>query len=308
MAESDYGDKKTYSCVHCGPYTLTRTATAILADQKKIHAHSWRYLPHMIRRMKCDLADPYMISSDALKELLQNPITPSPREQADNFILELGKRTSNPGEMIDVTFLKEGAKIGSQSPESFNFALSYLLDEDLLVGETFMGANACVYLSFAGWDRFDELNKGIGTGTTAFMAMQFNNEELDAVVKNCISPSVDATGFTLRRIDDPEHQRAGLIDDRLRVEINAARFMICDLTHNNSGAYWEAGYAEGLGKPVIYTCKKSVFDERAKKGAGTHFDTNHHLHILWDTDNLSDTIDRLKACIRATIPDAKQTD
>lgn len=308
MAESDYGDKKTYSCVHCGPYTLTRTATAILADQKKIHAHSWRYLPHMIRRMKRDLADPYIISSDVLKELLQNPITPSPREQADNFILELGKRTSNPGEMINVTFLEAGAKIGSQSPKAFHFTLAYLLDEGLLHGETDMAADGSVYLSYAGWDRFDELNKGIGTGTTAFMAMEFGHSELDEIVNGCLRSAVKATGFNLRRIDDPEHQRAGLIDDRLRVEINAARFMICDLTHNNNGAYWEAGYAEGLRKPVIYTCKKSVFDERIKSGGGTHFDTNHHLHILWDTDNLDDTIDRLKACIRATVPDAKQID
>ena len=50
----------------------------------------------------------------------------------------------------------------------------------------------------------------------------------------------------------------------------------------NQGAYWEAGYAEGLRKPVIYTCKKSVFETE-----GTHFDTNHRVHVLWDAENLS---------------------
>ena len=54
--------------------------------------------------------------------------------------------------------------------------------------------------------------------------------------------------------------KAGLIDDRLRVEIRTSRFLIADLTHENAGAYWEAGFAEGLGKPVIYTCEKSKFD------------------------------------------------
>jgi len=35
----------------------------------------------------------------------------------------------------------------------------------------------------------------------------------------------------------------------------------------NPGAYWEAGYAEGLGKPVIYTCEEAKFVE------ASHFDT-----------------------------------
>ena len=30
-------------------------------------------------------------------------------------------------------------------------------------------------------------------------------------------------------------------------------------THGDPGAYWEAGFAEGLGKPVIYTCEKDDF-------------------------------------------------
>jgi nucleoside 2-deoxyribosyltransferase len=60
------------------------------------------------------------------------------------------------------------------------------------------------------------------------------------------------------------------------VEIRACRFLIADLTHANNGAYWEAGFAEGLGKPVTYTCKKSEFAK------ASHFDTNHHLTVLWE--------------------------
>jgi nucleoside 2-deoxyribosyltransferase len=109
---------------------------------------------------------------------------------------------------------------------------------------------------------------------------------------------VAATGFDLKRLD--EGQPAGLIDDRLRVEIRQCRFLIADLTNENRGAYWEAGFAEGLGKPVIYTCRKDVFEDKAK---GTHFDTNHHLTVTWELDKLDDAVGRLKATIRATLPD-----
>jgi len=85
-----------------------------------------------------------------------------------------------------------------------------------------------------------------------------------------------------------------------------SRFLLADLTHGNQGAYWEAGFAEGLGKPVIYTCEKTVFEN---KEHGPHFDTNHHLTVLWSEDRRHQAAIDLKATIRATLPgDAKMTD
>ncbi len=83
----------------------------------------------------------------------------------------------------------------------------------------------------------------------------------------------------------------------MRVEIRASDFVVADLTHDNLGAYWEAGYAEGLGKPVIYTCKRSKFDSTK-----THFDTNHHLTIIWDEADSEDAGLQLTETIRATLP------
>ncbi|MEE8585458.1 MAG: hypothetical protein V3T83_11455, partial [Acidobacteriota bacterium] len=65
----------------------------------------------------------------------------------------------------------------------------------------------------------------------------------------------------------------------------------------NHGAYWEAGYAEGLGKGVIYTCERAFFEKH-----GTHFDTNHHFTVLWSVDELEKAEDELKSAIRATLP------
>jgi nucleoside 2-deoxyribosyltransferase len=129
------------------------------------------------------------------------------------------------------------------------------------------------------------------------MAMPFGSPEFDRVYESCWKPAVTAAGFTLKRLD--EQQPAGLIDDRLRVEIRQSRFLIAELTDQNRGAYWEAGYAEGLGKPVIYTCRRDVFEEQA---TAPHFDTNHHLTVVWELEELADASSRLKATIRATLP------
>ncbi|QLH39608.1 MAG: hypothetical protein HWD60_12500 [Defluviicoccus sp.] len=158
-----------------------------------------------------------------------------------------------------------------------------------------------IILSLRCWNRFEELKRGSHSGRLDFMAMRFNEKELDNIFENYFRAAVKQTDFVLRKLGDIP--KAGLIDDRLRVEIKACRFLIADLTHGNQGAYWEAGYAEGLGKPVIYTCKKSAFNE-----TGTHFDRNHHLTVLWDPQEPSEAVERLKATIRATLPEAKQQD
>ncbi|HMF48178.1 MAG TPA: hypothetical protein VK603_06015, partial [Candidatus Saccharimonadales bacterium] len=114
--------------------------------------------------------------------------------------------------------------------------------------------------------------------------------------------AVSLAGFTLETLD--ERPKAGVIDNRLRVEIQTSRFVVADLTGNNPGAYWEGGFAEGLSKPVFYTCDKAQFDiER------THFDANHLYTVVWKFDQLQTAADELKNAIRATLPDeAKMTD
>ena len=61
--------------------------------------------------------------------------------------------------------------------------------------------------------------------------------------------------------------------------IRKARFVIADLTQGDEGArggvYYEAGFANGLGLTVIFTCREDKFDL-------VHFDTNHQAHILWN--------------------------
>ena len=88
------------------------------------------------------------------------------------------------------------------------------------------------------------------------MAMKFGDSTLTKVVDECFKPAIKKTRFDLQTL--LEQPKAGSIDDRIRVEIRNSKFLIADLTHSNNGAYLGAGFAEGLGKIVIYTCKKSA--------------------------------------------------
>ena len=145
-------------------------------------------------------------------------------------------------------------------------------------------------LTMDGWERFEALRKARIDSRIAFMAMKFNVTELDRAVDECFRPAVRRTGFELRVLTD--QQRAGLIDDQMRAELLSARFVISDLTHGSYGAYWEAGFGEGRGIPVIYTCEKSRW-----KKSKTHFDTNHMHTIQREANNLKSAEDQLVASV-----------
>jgi len=156
-------------------------------------------------------------------------------------------------------------------------------------------------LTWAGWKWYEELKRGRSDSNLAFMAMDFKHADV-ARAFAAFKEAVRQTGFNLRKLDDrPE---AGLIDNRLRVELRRSRFVIADLTGGNSGAYWESGFGEGLGRPVIYTCEKGSFETQK-----THFDTNHLQTVKWDTESLAPACDELKATIRNSLPgEAKMDD
>ena len=127
------------------------------------------------------------------------------------------------------------------------------------------------------------------------MAMPFGLSELDQTILPTARNAAKACDFHLSRVD--EQPKPGLIDIQMRVAIEEARFAVVDLTFANSGAYWEAGYAEGLGKPVIYTVRKD-HDERV------HFDTAHLSRVIWEPDKLDRAEAQIKAMIRNKLPDA----
>jgi hypothetical protein len=153
-----------------------------------------------------------------------------------------------------------------------------------------------------GWQKYEQLKHVRSESRTAFMAMKFGDALLDGIVENVFKPAVLRTGFELKKLTD--EQPAGLIDDQIRASILSGRFVIADLTHGSYGAYWEAGFAEGLNLPVIYTCGKAAWDEKK-----THFDTNHMVTIIWDPADLKSAGDALTATIRATLrTEARQQD
>jgi hypothetical protein len=237
-----------------------------------------------------------VLQTNTVGDILQRIPRLSPPEKAERLLLLIEKLTPSLGEQIPYRKIS-AADAWAENPAELNTYRNWLSGKNFI---DLVDFNTYV-LTMDGWAEAQRIRQQReAVGNRAFMAMQFGDERLDRLVAGHFVPAVKAAGFDLRRLD--QGQPAGLIDDQLRVRIRTARFMVSDITHGNNGTYWEAGYAEGLGRPVIYSCEKSVFDSMDKTKRA-HFDTNHLVTVLWEPDGFEHAARKLKDIVRATFPD-----
>ena len=145
-----------------------------------------------------------------------------------------------------------------------------------------------------GWQKIDELRKSEQILQQGFIAMQFGDDT--KYIREAFRTAIRESGYSERFIDEKEHNHQ--IVPEIFFEIERSRFVVVDITYPNYGAYYEAGYAQALGKEVIICCKKDVFDSKDKKDR-PHFDIAQKSMIVWTDEE--DLIKRLKRRIEATV-------
>jgi len=240
-----------------------------------------------------------MITTQWLQDFLSDAKLPSPAIQAANIIRYIGDEVSRTGEPIPEIPIAFPAIIGSPNREFAARLAKELCDRGLATGVD--GSSMArthllkMNLTLDGWVRYEAEKQGQISGRYGFIAMQFDDPVLDPFVISVVKPAVKkGIGYDL--FDMRNVARAGIIDNIMRAQIRDAAFVIVDLTHDNPGAYWEAGYAEGLGKPVIYICKREKFDT-----AKTHFDTNHCTTVPWSSAESDEFAQELIATLRRSL-------
>ena len=174
--------------------------------------------------------------------------------------------------------------------------IKYLLSEKYLSFPiSTLGSPETYYVTMNGIKYYQEYQKKLLTdnfsSNQGFVAMWFNSKEnadpekfrpdMQTIYSEYISEGIKDAGYDPFKIDCKEH--CNDINDEMIAEIRKSRFMVADLTGYRGGVYWEAGFAFGLGLPVIYTChKKWQTTNKDLDIEGIHFDLNHRNIIFWD--------------------------
>lgn len=152
--------------------------------------------------------------------------------------------------------------------------------------------NQTYTITAEGWKKIDVLRKKNLIRKQAFIAMQFGDKTEN--IRKAFRKAITESGYSVKIIDEKEHNNQ--IVPEIFFEIEQSLFVVVDVTYPNHGAYYEAGYAQALGKEVIVCCRKHEFDNPSTH---PHFDIAQKSMIIWDDDK--DLVSRLKRRIEATI-------
>lgn len=146
-------------------------------------------------------------------------------------------------------------------------------------------------LTAAGCMAAEDLAQPRTTSAQGFVAMSFDRS-MDEAYTLGFDRGIRLAGYRPLRIDGHEH--AGPISDAIMAEIRRSRFVVADYTKMNNGVYFEAGFAVGLGVPVIGTCHADDFGR-------LHFDIRHINTLRWETP--ADLAEGLARRISAVVGD-----
>ena len=210
-------DAVSVNCGTCGRYRVSFMTQLRISEDVRERSTESSVLSYYIRRMQTDESTEPVLTDAMVEEFLKRQL-PSAAEQADNFVLWVGDRTP-PGQTQSIQLKQDYPLIGAHLDSGLWFIISGLMKAGLIDSNSMDRAA----LSFDGWRRYHELKKGQSDSKKAFMAMPFGNPAIDALHSR-LKQAVSETGFDLRRLD--EKPKAGLIDDRLRVEIRTSRFLV----------------------------------------------------------------------------------
>lgn len=107
-----------------------------------------------------------------------------------------------------------------------------------------------------------------------FVIMKFDDRYLDSAYNGVIKPLGEEFGLSVLRVD--EIQDSGSINQQILQNIAISKLILAELSGERPNCYYEAGFAQALGKNVILTIRENE---------QIHFDLATYRFIRWSTEN-----------------------
>ena len=316
--------KYFYSCPVCGKYeyyvsfgeltdfNLNHLGSYLVYNGFKESLSEYRYFSTMSKE-QCDEYKKEFEQGNVThghpvrleKENVENWYPKTFSEKVDYILLYLNSRTLHWGEsirldkeeMFSCLFVErydyKNGRYERRSDDALKsqayYMINYLVEQKLIESPKSWNGNEYsrpLTLAPKGYARIDLLQKNTANGKNVLVAMKFGDDTKK--LREAIREGISEAGYIAIFIDEVEHN--DFITPELLKYIRDSKFVVVDLSHQNNGAYFEEGYAMGLGKPVIQLCKKDV---------RLHFDIAQKNTIIWETED--EIVDRLRNRIKATI-------
>jgi len=293
-------------CERCGSFSITRELltwwnSVRERNQSRLHDENEALLPYLSAYTRQASGPVELMTGNWQGFARQHASTPFSRKR-DRMLRLVADRSKVPGEWVMLDYRLDAPLLDISGENEWRFIQNNLVNRELLRGDSFptgrqedtpRGRMEIMEQKFsltpAAWEALEPLGGG-GVPGTCFVAMYFS-QELNAVYDEGIRPAIeDDCGLRAIRIDREEHNDD--INDRILAGIRSAQCVVADFTGQRQGVYFEAGFALGLGRTVIWTCRADSLDT-------LHFDTNHRNHVVWTT--AAELRTKLAARVRGTV-------
>ncbi len=279
------GDTSYVACPQCEKFGITYEADVNLNSPRD---PTDRQILSAICRYHAELGDPLLITASILDDYLTlAPPRLTPLDALDALLVYTGEKQTGPSDWTILEDRKFPIQV-VRTWKDYQFFKRVLVERGLV--ESQVETHEIVRLSIDGWARYYELRSAKPNSHQAFVAMWFDPSVSDAWTDG-IRLGLEDAGYTAVRLDAVEHNEK--IDDRIIAEIRRSGLLVADLTGGRANVYFEAGFAMGLGIPVIWTCREDHLKD-------LHFDTRQYNYIAWTTP--VDLRDRLRARVEANFP------
>ena len=282
--QTDRNDEVRQDCPRCGTFRASGSALGMLnqglGNEKRAKLSGWvrdQYLTGSVA----------MVTEEAIGSALARPL-PSVIERSTRLLLEAVRGQKTLGDRFDSGEPRFLAATYSSNRQDVDFMMRLLADQDL-AKYTAHGSRKNAEVRPRGYFKADELTRKSSSSKQGFVAMWFE-ERLNEAFENGFEKGIHSAGYDPRRVDRVEH--VNRIDDEIIAQIKQSRFVVADFTGHRGGVYFEAGFALGLGLPVIWTCREDHMKE-------LHFDIRQFNCIDWSTPK--ELAERLQKRIEAVL-------
>lgn len=284
LAREGGRDAFEVECRVCGKYVITGTLLSILENLEEGERGILPYLSAHTRQTCVQGLVSTLDTSNWGGYAQAHMTTPVSRKVGRLLELVAG-RSRYPGQTVKLDPKADYPLLDAQSPEEVSYLRNYLQEAGFLreYGDSYE-------VTVKGWEHLEPPSGGAGLPGRCFVGMSFDKSMLDAYELGIRAALEDDCRLKAVRVDREEHNEK--ICDKILAEIRLAQFVVADFTDHRAGVYFEAGFALGLGRPVIWTCREDQLDR-------SHFDTRQYNHIAWSSP--LDLRKKLTDRIRATV-------